>query len=277
MTHSATQPDVPGSAAPPCGRSSLLAGCSGVRHGFFGRRGGVSSGLFASLNCGPGSGDAPEHVAANRARAAAALDVEPDRLVTLYQIHSAEAVTVSRPWTRAQAPRADAMATHEPGLALGILTADCAPVLFADPEAGVAGAAHAGWRGALSGVLESAILAMEKLGARRGHIRAAVGPCIGQPNYEVGPEFRERFLQAAEDNGRFFTPSTRADHWRFNLPGYTAARLAAAGVSAEVTGECTYADEAAYFSYRRATHRREPDYGRNLSAIALSDREPRHA
>lgn len=257
-------------AGPPHLRAETLNACAGVVHGFFGRRGGVSAGLYGALNCGPGSGDDSEHVAANRATAARALGVTPDRLVTLYQVHSPEVVTVRRPWTRETAPRADAMVTSEPGIALGILTADCAPVLLADRPARVIGALHAGWKGALSGVIDSAIAAMEDVGAARKNIRAAVGPCIGQANYEVGAEFHARFLEAHAGNDRFFAPSDRANHWRFDLPGYVSARLAAAGVrDPQVMGTCTYADEAAYFSYRRATHRGEPDYGRNLSAIVM--------
>lgn len=269
-----TYTDDPGACgAPPCLRDAGLAACA--RHGFFGRRGGVSGGLYTGLNCGFGSGDDAARVAANRACAAAALDVPPERLLTLYQIHSPETVTVTQPWERARAPRADAMVTREPGLALGILTADCAPVLLADAQARVIGAAHAGWKGALGGVLESALIAMERLGAVRAHIRAVIGPCISQANYEVGPEFHERFIAADVENQRFFVPSPRADHWMFDLSAYAAARLIAAGVEACAIGACTYADAAAYFSFRRATHRGEPDYGRNLSAIALSDGEPR--
>ncbi|MFW6027678.1 MAG: peptidoglycan editing factor PgeF [bacterium] len=271
MNEGAKRPNLNGSGqdGPPFQEARSLAAGAGVRHGFFGRRGGVSAGVYEDLNCGPGSGDDPQRVAANRARAAAVLGVVPERLVTLYQIHSAETVTVTRPWTRAGAPRADAMVTCEPGIALGILTADCAPVLFADAEARVVGAAHAGWKGALSGILESAIRGMEDLGAARGRTSATIGPCIGQANYEVGPEFRARFLDAHGDNARFFVPSARPDHWRFDLPGYAAARLESAGVKVQVIEDCTYANEAAYFSFRRATHRDEPDYGRNLSAIAL--------
>jgi polyphenol oxidase len=275
MTHDSTRGQA-GEAAPPFLRAKALISDAAV-HGFFGRRGGVSTGIYEGLNCGPGSHDHPANVTANRAKAAAALGVAPERLVTLYQHHSPDAVTVTRPWNRADAPRADAMVTREPGIALGILTADCAPVLFADARARVAGAAHAGWKGALAGILESAILAMEELGARRSAIRAAIGPCISQANYEVGPEFRARFLGADGENTRFFIPSARPEHWLFDLPGYAAARLAAAGVSAEISGACTYADETACFSFRRSTHRNEGDYGRNLSAIALLDGEQRDA
>jgi YfiH family protein len=223
-------------------------------HGFFTRRGGVSGGIFASLNCGPGSGDARADVTENRRRAGEALGA---RLLTLYQIHSAEAVVVTGPWDTG--PQADAMATNLPGLALGILTADCAPVLFADCEARVIGAAHAGWKGAAGGVTDAAIAAMESLGARRGRIAAAIGPCISQANYETGPEFRERFP------ARFFAGS------HFDLEGYVAERLAESGIAEiERLGACTYAREEDFFSYRRATHRGEKDYGRQVSAIVLT-------
>jgi len=236
-----------------------------ISHGFFGRAGGVSQGIFASLNCGPGSGDARADVVENRRRVAAAL-VPGAALLTLYQIHSAEAVAVTAPWNIGEGPQADAMATNLPGLALGILTADCAPVLFADAQAGVIGAAHAGWKGALGGVTENAIAAMEKLGASRTRIAAAIGPCISQANYEVGPEFRERFSEE-----QFFAPSDRAGHFRFDLEGYVAHRLAASQIAhVQRLSSCTYAREADFFSYRRATHRGETDYGRQVSAIMVS-------
>jgi hypothetical protein len=242
-----------------------------IAHGFFGRTGGVSEGIFASLNCGPGSGDARERVIENRRRALAELSRADDaKLLALYQVHSAEAVIVTEPWQIGEAPRADAMATNVPNLALGILTADCAPVLFADARACVIGAAHAGWKGALGGVIESAIAAMESLGANRASIAAAVGPCIGQANYEVGTEFVDRFREADSANQRFFIPSDRPNHFRFDLEGYTAARLGAAGIeNVECLAACTYANEADFFSFRRATHRGEVDYGRQLSAILL--------
>jgi YfiH family protein len=243
----------------------------GIAHGFFGRTGGVSEGLYASLNCGPGSRDSRDAVLENRARCAAALGAGA-HLLTLYQIHSGEAVTVTAPWDIPANPKADAMVTDRTGIALGILTADCAPVLLADDQARVIGAAHAGWNGALAGVTDSAIAAMIGLGARREHIHAAIGPCIGQAAYEVGPEFPPRFLAQDDANARFFTPSPRADHWQFDLPGYVAHRLAQAGIGAvENLARCTYEDEKAFFSYRRATHRNEPDYGRQISAIMLDD------
>ncbi len=238
-----------------------------IAHGFFGRTGGVSNGIFAALNCGPGSGDAREAIIENRRRAAEALSPGAT-LVTLYQVHSAEAVIVSEPWTLGAGPRADAMATNRPNLALGILTADCAPVLFADAEAGVIAAAHAGWKGALGGVTDAAIAAMETLGAARSRIAAAIGPCIAQGNYEVGGEFRDRFVEADACNARLFAAGGRAEHFQFDLEGYVALRLAAAGLSNVARlSACTYGREADFFSYRRATHRGESDYGRQVSAI----------
>jgi polyphenol oxidase len=228
-----------------------------IAHGFFGRAGGVSKGIFASLNCGPGSGDERGRVIENRRRVAEAL-APGAALLTLYQIHSGDAVTVAAPWNLGDGPKADAMATNVPGLALGILTADCAPVLLADAEAGVIGAAHAGWKGALGGVTDCVIAAMEQLGARRERIAAAIGPCISQANYETGPEFRERFP------ARFFR-----DRY-FDLEAYVAERLTAAHIqNVARLGACTYAREADFFSYRRATHRGEADYGRQVSAIVL--------
>jgi YfiH family protein len=239
-------------------------------HGFFGREGGVSEGIYASLNCGPGSSDVRERVLENRSRAIAAL-APGVPLVTMYQVHGAEAVTVNAPWEIAQNPKADAMVTDRKGIALGILTADCAPILLADSQAHVIGAAHAGWNGAISGVADSVVAAMIKLGAKRERIRAAIGPCISQAAYEVGPEFEARFRSADAANARFFVPSARSSHWRFDLPAYVAHRLARAGVTAEIVAACTYEREADFFSYRRTTHRKEPDYGRELSAIVLTD------
>jgi YfiH family protein len=239
-------------------------------HGFFGRQGGVSEGLYASLNCGYGSSDDAGCVRENRARVASRLGAAEDRLITVYQIHSADVVTVEAPWPRGDAPKADAIVTKVKGIALGVLAADCAPVLFADATAGVIGSAHAGWKGALGGVVEATVGAMEALGAERSRIRAAIGPCIGQASYEVGPEFLGRFVDAATLNGAYFHPSARAGHCLFDLPGYVAARLRAAGV-ADVArlNVCTYEHAEHYFSFRRTTHRGEADYGRNLSAIML--------
>ena len=241
-----------------------------VRHGFFTRHGGVSTGIFASLNCGQGSDDTAEAVNENRARVAAMLEVETDALLSLYQVHSRLAVTVSTPWTADTKPRPDAMVTNVPGIALGILTADCVPVLFADAQAAIIGAAHAGWKGAIGGVLEQAIEAMEALGAKRERIAAAIGPSIAQASYEVGSEFYANFEEADAANTRFFIPSDRPSHWRFDLQAYVEDRLTKAGVSASREAAIdTYAREDLCFSYRRATHRRESDYGRLISAIAL--------
>ncbi|HXI99926.1 MAG TPA: peptidoglycan editing factor PgeF [Micropepsaceae bacterium] len=240
-----------------------------IAHGFFGRTGGVSQGVYASLNCGPGSRDSLESVMENRRRAAEALS-PVGRLVTAYQIHSPETVTVTEAWNIPENPKADAMVTRCTDIVLGVLTADCVPILLCDRESGVIGAAHAGWNGALSGVVDSVLDAMERLGANPERIRAALGPCIGQANYEVGPEFEARFRAADPDNERFFVASTREGHWQFDLQGYVGHRLREGGVqSPEILGACTYTNETQFFSYRRATHRGEPDYGRQLSAIML--------
>jgi purine-nucleoside/S-methyl-5'-thioadenosine phosphorylase / adenosine deaminase len=240
-----------------------------IANGFFGRKGGVSQGIFASLNCGPGSDDARVDVIENRRRVADALGTGA-RLLTLYQIHSPNAVTVNAPWNIGEGPQADAMVTNVPNIALGILTADCAPILFADAEARVIGAAHAGWKGALGGVTDSTIAAMEELGAKRHRIAAAIGPCISQSNYEVGLEFRDRFVEIDSRNTRFFSPSDRAHHFRFDLEGYVAERLGAAQIgNIDRLSTCTYALEADFFSFRRTTHRDEKDYGRQVSAIML--------
>ncbi len=249
---------------------SKLLMLPGVAHGFFGRRGGVSTGIYASLNCGPGSGDVRDAVMENRTRAIATLGNDP-KLVTLYQVHSAEAIVVDRAWDIAANPRADAMVTRIPGLALGILTADCAPVLLFDPEAKVIGAAHAGWQGAFSGVVESVLTAMARLGAQAARVQAVVGPCIGPDAYEVGPEFHARFVAAGPENARFFRRPSPAAQWHFDLPAYVAHRLNHAGAgNVDIVGACTYREEADFFSYRRTTHRKERDYGRQLSVICLS-------
>jgi YfiH family protein len=242
-----------------------------VRHAFFTRRGGVSDGIFASLNCGFGSGDDRGKVGQNRDRATAHLGLAPDRLVTCHQVHGTEVITVERPWSYVDSPRADAVVTKVPGIALGVLAADCAPVLFFDPEAKIAGAAHGGWRGALAGVMETTVAAMLRLGARAEQIHAGIGPCIAQPSYEVGAEFRDRFIAAAPDNAGFFVAAPRQGHFLFDLPGFIAARLGRLGLAAvESTGSDTAADEHNFFSYRRACLRGEPDYGRGLAAIALA-------
>lgn len=251
--------------------SDNLSAASNVAHGFLGRTGGVSTGIFASLNCGPGSGDDRASVIENRHRALKALSNNANaQLLTMYQIHSASALSVTGPWEIGQGPQADAMATNVPGLALGILTADCAPVLLADADACVIGAAHAGWRGALSGVIDSALRAMQRLGAQRSRVAAAIGPCISQSNYEVGAEFRANFETADKGNARWFVPSDKADHYRFDLPGYVEQRLHDAGIDNVARIErCTYADQEDFFSYRRNTHRGEKDYGRQLSGVVL--------
>jgi YfiH family protein len=247
-----------------------LSGLQTIRHAFFTREGGVSDGIYRSLNGGIGSRDAPEKVRENRARMAAALGVAPTHLVTCYQIHSPNVVVATEPWTRENSPRADAILTKVPGLAIGVSTADCGPVLFADAEAHVIGAAHAGWKGALTGVLEATVAAMEKLGATRSRIRAAIGPLIRQPNYEVGPEFVDRFKAVDAAYGKFFKPAVREGHAMFDLPGYIRFRLERTEIqSVEDLALCTYAEPARFFSYRRTTHLGEPDYGRHVNAIAL--------
>ncbi len=250
--------------------SASLAALPGVRHGFFTREGGVSAGLYASLNCGLGSGDDIDRVAENRSRALARLGLPADQLATAYQVHSNRAALAETPWPADQRPRADALVTRTAGLALGILTADCAPVLFADREAGVVAAAHAGWRGALDGVLEATLAAMQRLGARAASTLAAVGPAIEQASYEVGPEFPAPFLDQDPANSDFFAAAPRAGHFLFDLKGYVARRLSRAGVGqVESLAADTCADDARFFSYRRACLKGERSYGRLLSAIAL--------
>jgi len=246
-------------------RAAPLADQPGLAHGFFTREGGVSSGVYASLNCGPGSRDDAAAVHENRARAAAVLASEA-RLVTCAQIHSATVHVVDKGWDFIARAEGDGLVTAQPGVALGILTADCAPVLFADAQAGVIGAAHAGWKGALGGVLEATIAAMKTLGA--GRLTAAIGPAISQANYEVGQDLRDRF---GASEARFFAEAGRPGHYRFDLPGYVAHRLKEAGVD-DVTdlALCTYPPGNGFFSYRRTTHRGEGDYGRELSAILLT-------
>ena len=240
-----------------------------VPHGFLGRRGGVSTGELAGLNTGYGSSDDRDAVAENRARAIAAV-LPKAELATVHQVHSPDAVVVDQPWPQAERPHADAMVTNRPNLLLGISTADCAPVLLADAEAGVVGAAHAGWRGALAGVTDSVIAAMEGLGAKRERIAASVGPCIGRSSYEVDEAFRERFLGLDPDNERFFIGGP-AERPHFDLGAYVASRLAAAGIAGvEALGLDTYTDPDRFFSYRRATHLGEADYGRQISMIALA-------
>ncbi|HEX2216358.1 MAG TPA: peptidoglycan editing factor PgeF [Xanthobacteraceae bacterium] len=252
-------------------QASSLSQLGNVRHGFFTRAGGVSPGLYDSLNAGLGSQDTQQNVRENRARMASALGVPADHLVTCYQVHSPDVVVAERPWTRETAPRADAIVTRVPKLAIGVTTADCGPVLFADSTAGVVGAAHAGWKGALTGVIEATLAAMEKVGAARARIAVALGPMIRQQNYEVGPEFVDRFRAQAPDNEAFFQPSGRDGHALFDLPGYIARRLERAGIAqVEDLGLCTYAEAERFFSYRRSVHRKEADYGRHVNAIALA-------
>lgn len=249
--------------------SSTLSALLGVRHTFFTREGGVSEGIYQSLNGGLGSKDDPVRVAENRSRMAQALDVEPSHFLTVFQVHSADVAVATQPWDAASRPRADAMVTNAPGVALGVTTADCGPILFADPHARVIGAAHAGWKGALGGVLETTITAMEKLGAKPDKIIAVIGPLIRQQSYEVGAEFVVRFKEAGAANARFFIPSSHAGHAMFDLAGYIRARLERSGIAAiDDVGLCTYSDPR-FFSYRRSVHRAEPDYGRNIHAIVL--------
>lgn len=238
-----------------------------VRHGFFTRRGGASSGVFAGLNCGTGSSDQREIVDINRARVAEAMGVDGENLLAVHQVHSADVVTVTGPMP--DKPRADAMVTNLPGVALSVLAADCQPVLFADPKAGVIGAAHAGWRGALDGVLEATLDAMEDIGADRGRVHAVIGPSISQKAYEVGPEFFEAFLAEDPENARFFANGA-GDRLHFDLPAFGLHRLREAGVGiAEWTRHCTYSDAERFYSYRRSYHAKEADYGRLISAIRL--------
>lgn len=246
---------------------SLTSHTLPVPHAFFTRKGGASSGVFSSLNCGVGSSDQREMVSINRARVAKALDVEPDRMASVYQVHSARAVSIDTP--PESPPEADAMVTRQPGLALAILTADCQPVLFADAKAGVVGAAHAGWRGALDGILEATLDAMEGLGAKREDTTAVIGPTISQAAYEVGPEFMDRFLDEDPDNARFFA-NGEGDRYQFDLIGFGLHRLRSADVGeASWIGHCTYSDPERFYSYRRCVHQKEADYGRLISVIRL--------
>ncbi len=246
-----------------------LAGETGIRHAFFTREGGISTGIYASLNGGVGSQDDQAHVAENRARMAAHLGVERDKLVSVYQVHSPDVAVVTGPWPE-ERPKADAMVTIAHGVALGVSSADCGPILFADSEAGVIGAAHSGWKGAFGGVVGATVTAMEKLGARRERIIAVLGPTISATAYEVGPEFIERFKAENATYSRFFHASERPAHAMFDLPAFIAHRAQEAGIGRFVDlALCTYGDESRFYSYRRTTHRREADYGRLISAIAL--------
>ncbi len=250
--------------------SPLLAAVPNLRHAFFTREGGVSEGIYASLNGGLGSRDDANHVRENRARMASTMNVAPENLLTAYQVHSPDVAIAESAWDSTTRPHADAIVTRMPDLAIGITTADCGPVLFADPKAGVIGAAHAGWKGALTGVLESTVAAMEKLGAERNGIIAAVGPLIRQRSYEVGAEFVDRFTAADPGYATYFITSERDGHAMFDLAGFIRARLEQAGVlMIDDLGNDTYADDR-FFSYRRSVHRKEPDYGRHVHAIALA-------
>lgn len=249
---------------------SLRADPIGFPHGFFTRRGGVSEGPYASLNCSLSSADSREAVLRNRALAAEAVGADPSRLLGLTQVHGHDVAVVTEAWAPGAGPKADAMVTDRAGIALGIVTADCAPVLFADRNAGIVGAAHAGWRGAVSGVIEATIDAMQRLGAKAGDIAAAVGPCIGQISYEVGPDLRDAVLGHAADSDRFFAPGKRPDRWQFDLAGYCAARLRDAGVGTVATlGVDTLADDTRFFSHRRRTLAGGGPIGHQISVIAL--------
>lgn len=252
-------------------RAPSLAEIDGVAHGFFTRLGGISEGIYASLNCGPGSRDDANAVTENRARVARLLGVEPGNLVTVYQKHSNVAAVADKPWGKGKTPDADAVVTATPGVAIGILTADCAPVLLCDPQARVIGAAHAGWRGALSGIVEATVEAMAGLGADPARIRAAIGPAISQGAYEVGEDYKAQFLAEEPDSEAFFVIDEGSGEPHFDLPGYVAERLARAGVGETLDlGLCTYYDETRLFSYRRSKHHGEDDYGRQISAIVLA-------
>jgi YfiH family protein len=249
--------------------SPLLSAIPGLRHAFFTREGGVSGGIYAGLNGGLGSSDDPASVAENRRRMAQQMGVSPEHFLSVWQVHSPDAVVATGPWEGASRPRADAMVTRTEGLAIGVTAADCGPILFVDPNARVIGAAHAGWKGALTGILETTVDAMEKLGAERSGIVAAIGPLIRQHSYEVGGEFVERFVEADAENALFFMPSTREGHAMFDLASFIRTRLENAGVlMIDDTGIDTYSDER-FYSYRRSVHRGEPDYGRHVHAIAL--------
>jgi purine-nucleoside/S-methyl-5'-thioadenosine phosphorylase / adenosine deaminase len=249
--------------------SDLLSGIPGLRHAFFTREGGVSNGIYAGLNGGLGSSDVAADVLENRRRMAEHMGVEPDRFLSLHQIHSPDVVIATGPWDGPARPKADAIVTRTAQLAIGVTTADCGPVLFVDPARRVIGAAHAGWKGALTGVLESTLQAMEELGAERSEVVAAIGPMIRQPSYEVGAEFVQRFIEADAEHAMFFLPSPREGHAMFDLAGFIRMRLEKAGVlMIDDLGTDTYADER-FFSYRRSVHRKEPDYGRHVHAIVL--------
>lgn len=251
--------------------ASCLSSMTGIRYGFFTRRGGVSDGIYASLNCGFGSDDDQTRVAENRSRVAAALGFAETAVSTPYQTHGAVALTISQPLDRENLPKADALVSSTPGVVIGVLTADCCPVLFADAEAGIVAAAHAGWRGAVGGILEATVDEMVRQGARKSAIRAAPGPCINQPSYEVGPDFRAAIIAADADSAAFLGQPEGADKELFDLPGYVGHRLSKLAVGGICSAAvCTYENESEFFSFRRTTHRQEPDYGRQISAIVVA-------
>jgi polyphenol oxidase len=251
--------------------ASELKSEKSVGHGFFTRQGGHSGGPFASLNCGFGSGDDKPTVARNRAEVGERLGVADGKLLTVWQWHSADVIVADAPWDVLKPPKGDAIVTTKPGLAIAVLTADCAPILFADADQGVIGAAHAGWKGALAGVCDATIAVMEKYGARRERMTAIIGPTISQRVYEVGPDFATQFIAEAPDNTDFFAPSARPRHQMFDLPAYLKRRIVRQGVGQVIDmGLCTYSDEDRFYSFRRATHRNERNYGRQISAIVLS-------
>ena len=254
----------------PALRSKLLEALPEIRHGFFTRDGGASTGVYASLNGGTGSNDKPHLVTENRARMAAALGCTPQNFLTAYQVHSPNVVVAEVPWTQDGRPHADAIVTRVPGMAIGVSTADCGPILFADAQARVIGAAHSGWRGALTGVIEATVAAMEQLGAQRARIVAAIGPMIRQKNYEVGDELLAKFAEADPANKSFFSPAPRQGHAMFDLAGYVGSRLKRAGVAYDDLALCTYEEPARFYSYRRMTHLKEADYGRHINAIVLA-------
>ncbi|MEM7300762.1 MAG: peptidoglycan editing factor PgeF [Pseudomonadota bacterium] len=256
----------------PVQHAALGGSASDVKHGFFTRKGGVSTGDYTSLNVGLGSDDDQTAIAENRRRIASFVGAAPENLVAPWQYHSADVVVATGPWN-GDRPKADAVVTNVPGVAASVVTADCGPVLFHDDKHSVIGAAHAGWRGAFGGVLENTIAAMEGLGADRANITAVLGPTISQKNYEVGPEFHADFLSRNADNEKYFKPSERPDHFMFDLPGFISDFLSVSGVEAHWTGHCTYALEDDFFSYRRATHRSENSYGRQLSSICMTDNQ----
>lgn len=251
--------------------ASDLTANPAIRHGFFTRRGGVSGGIYEGLNCGYGSGDNSADVDENRTRAMARFGLTRDQLNTVYQVHSADVAVTDEPWAIEGRPKVDAIVTNRPGLAIGIMTADCTPVLFADRKAGIIGAAHAGWKGAIGGVLAATVRKMEELGGDRHHITAAVGPCIHQKSYEVGPEFYRSFVDQHSQNDQYFTASPKDRHYLFDLPGFVLGKLSELDLSAvQNVSEDTYLNEDKFYSYRRTTHRKETDYGRGLSAIVLA-------